>query len=84
MAGAAGGREATDLGSYRGLPPLTELDSSLAETVFSYIEGGDPEGAKQYAAAMSNAGLRRLRSVLYLMANTVLQEITDRTNEERM
>jgi hypothetical protein len=50
-------------------PQMNEIDASLAETVLSYVESNDLEGAHVYAATMSQDGLARaLRNLVSALA----------------
>jgi hypothetical protein len=64
---------------------LNEIDSSLADTVMSYIESDDLDGAKVYMDAMSVDGLarsmRNMIRALPLMAATLIRKRILRTGE---
>lgn len=61
--------------------PLTELDSSLLETMLGYIESDQPGRAAEYVLAASDEGLCRMVRNLNSLAPVLVDEFLRRRRE---
>lgn len=53
---------------------VSELDSSLVETVLKYAEAGDREAASRYMSALTLDGVHRMAEIMGMLYDLVIEQ----------